>query len=142
MKRQHLPSERKSITRVFRLAYTHSDGRPDIMKFYFTAGLYEDGRVGEVFVKADKVGSLASGALEAVGILLSMLLQSGVPLDEVLPKLRHTRYPPSGFTKDPNLPSCSSPLDLLAQWLAQKFIPDPMDVKTTPPPDPPDTSPP
>jgi|WetSurMetagenome_2_1015567.scaffolds.fasta_scaffold670068_2 hypothetical protein len=128
-----MPSERASFTRVFRLAYQHSDGRPDIMSFYFTAGLLDDGRVGEVFIKADKTGSLASGALEAVGILLSMLLQHGVPLEDILLKLRHTRYPPSGFTKDPTLPSCSSPLDLLAQWLGQKFLPDPLDVKTNPP---------
>jgi hypothetical protein len=64
---------------------------------------------------------------------MSMLLQNGVPLDEILPKLRHTKYPPSGFTKDPTLPSCSSPLDLLAQFLAQKFSPDPLDVKTEAP---------
>lgn len=133
MTREHLPSVRSSVTRVFRLAYSHSDGRPDIMQFYFTVGIYDDGRPGEVFIKADKVGSLASGTLEAVGILLSMLLQNGVPLDQILPKLRHTKYPPDGFTKDPNLPSCSSPLDLLAQWLAQKFLPDLTDVKTNPP---------
>jgi ribonucleoside-diphosphate reductase alpha chain len=133
MTRQHLPSERPSVTRVFRLAYTHSDGRPDTMKFYFTVGMFADGQPGEVFIKADRIGSLASGALEAVGILMSMLLQNGVPLDEILPKLRHTKYPPSGFTKDPTLPSCSSPLDLLAQFLAQKFSPDPLDVKTEAP---------
>lgn len=127
--RERLPSERKSITRTFRLAYKHSDGRPDMMRFYFTAGCYDDGRVGEVFVKADKIGTLASGALDAVCIMMSMLLQHGVPLAEILPKLRHTRFDPSGFTKDPDIPSCSSALDLLAAWLAKKFLPDPMAVK-------------
>jgi ribonucleoside-diphosphate reductase alpha chain len=130
VKREYLPVERRSITHVFRLAYLHSDGRPDLMKFYFTVGLFDDGRPGEVFIKADKSGSLASGALEAVGVMISMLLQHGVPLESILGKLRHTRYPPDGFTKDPTVPSCSSPLDLLAQWLGQKFLQDPQDVKT------------
>lgn len=100
------------------------------MQLYFTAGMYPDGRIGEVFVRADKMGSLAAGALDAVCIMISMLLQHGVPLEEILPKLRHLRFPPDGFTKDPDIPSCTSPLDLLAQWLAKKFLPDPMDVKT------------
>jgi ribonucleoside-diphosphate reductase alpha chain len=129
--RERLPVDRASYTRVFRLARTRSNGETVIVKFYFTAGLYEDGRVGELFIKADQQGTLASGALDAVAILISMLLQHGVPLADILPKLRHMRFPPDGFTKDPEIPSCSSPLDLLAAWLAKKFLPDPDDVKTT-----------
>ena len=128
--RDRLPTERRAITRVFRLAYTHKDGTPGIMQFYFSVGLYDDGRVGEVFLKADKTGTLASGALDAVAMMISMMLQYGVPLGDIVPKLRGIRFEPSGFTKDPEIPSCSSPLDLLAQWLAKKFLPDPMDVKT------------
>lgn len=130
--RERLPPERPSITRVFRLAYSHHDGSRDIMQFYLTAGTYPDGRVGEVFIKADKMGTLAAGALDAVCMMMSMLLQYGVPLEEILPKLRHTRFPPEGFTKAPDIPSCSSPIDLLAQWLAKKFLPDPMAVKDDP----------
>lgn len=119
--RRRLGDERKSVTRVFRLHYLHSDGRPDVMHLYFTAGLYDDGTLGELFVKADKTGTLASGALDAVGMTASLLLQYGVPLSVVIAKLRHTRYPPAGFTGDAEFPSCTSPLDLLAQWLERKF---------------------
>ena len=119
--RKRLPSERKSITRVFRLPYTHKDGTTDLMHLYFTIGLYDDGTPGEVFIKADKTGTLASGALDAVGIMMSVMLQHGISLETVVDKLRHTRYPPSGFTKDPEIPSCSSPLDLLAQFLELRF---------------------
>jgi ribonucleoside-diphosphate reductase alpha chain len=118
-----MPPERASYTKVFRLPYQHKDGSTDIMKFYFTVGLYDDGRVGEVFIKADKVGTLASGALDAVAIYLSMLLQAGTPLEEVLAKIKGTRFPPAGFTGEADVKNCTSPLDLLARWLEHKFLP-------------------
>jgi ribonucleoside-diphosphate reductase alpha chain len=119
--RERLSADRPAITRVFRLTRTRTDGSQEIVHLYFTAGLYENGRPGEVFVKGDRMGSLTSGALDAVGVLASLLLQYGVPLQMITSKLRHTRYEPNGFTRDPEFPSCSSALDLLAQWLEQKF---------------------
>lgn len=119
--RVRMPTQRAGFTRRFRLRYTHKDGRPDVMRLYFTANVYENGLVGEVFVKAGRVGTLASGALDSAAIMISLLLQHGVPLSMVTSKLRHTRFEPSGFTGDPEFPSCSSPLDLLAQWLERKF---------------------
>lgn len=120
--RRRLGPERASITRTFRLAYQHKDGSPDLMHIYFTAGVHDDGTLGEVFVRADKTGTLASGALDAAAIYMSMMLQYGVPLEDVLSKIRGSRFPPSGFTKDPEIPSCTSPLDLLARWLELKFV--------------------
>lgn len=122
MARERLPAERNSITRAFRLVHNHKDGSQDLIHFYFTVGFYPDGRVGEIFIKADKGGSLASGALDAVAIMSSMLLQNGVPLETVIEKIKGTRYPPNGFTKDPEVQNCTSPLDLLARWLEIKFI--------------------
>lgn len=123
-RRERLPPERASYTKTFRLRYSHKDGSTDVMKFYFTAGLYDDGRVGEVFVRADKVGTLAGGVLDAVAIYLSMLLQTGVPLPEVIGKIKGTRFPPAGFTGDADVPNCTSPLDLLARWLEKRFVAD------------------
>lgn len=127
--RERLPTERRSITRVFRLAHTHRDGTTDLMRFYFTVGMYDDGRAGEVFIRADKTGTLAAGALDAVAMMMSMLLQYGVPLADILPKLRGIRFAPYGFTQDAEIPSCSSAIDLLSQWLSKRFLPDPNDVK-------------
>lgn len=121
--RERMPVERASYTKKFRLNYQHTDGRRDVMKLYFTAGLYDDGRVGEVFVKADKAGTLASGALDAAAIFMSMCLQAGAPLREVVDKVKGTRFPPAGFTGDSDVPNCTSPLDLLARWLEHRFIP-------------------
>ena len=122
MERKQLPEIRSSITRAFRLPYTHKDGSTDLLHLYFTVGLYDNGKPGEIFIKAGKTGTLASGALDACGIMMSMMLQYGVPLEEIVKKLRHTNYPPKGFTGDDEIKSCSSPLDLLAQFLEQKFL--------------------
>lgn len=97
------------------------ESEPSEMRLYFTVSTYADGRPGEIFVKADRTGTLASGALDAAATMVSMLLQYGVPLGEIISKLRHTRYEPAGFTGDQEFPRCTSPLDLLAQWLQRKF---------------------
>lgn len=119
--RERLPAERAGTTRTFRLAYVHKDGKPEVMSIYVRTGIYPDGRLGEIFITADKIGSLASGALDAAATMVSLLLQYGVPLDVITSKLRHTRYPPNGFTQDSEFPSCSSALDLVAQFLEARY---------------------
>lgn len=119
--RQRLPDERAALTRSFEIRYVEDSTQRE-MKLYLTAGTYHDGTLGEVFIKADKAGSMARGTLDAVGVLISLMLQHGVPIEAITSKLRHTRYQPSGFTGDGEFPSCSSVLDLLAQWLERRFI--------------------
>ena len=43
------------------------------MHLYFTAGFYADGRLGEIFIKADKTGNLASGSLDATATMISLM---------------------------------------------------------------------
>lgn len=124
LERKRLGVERASITKEFTLPYTHKDGKADTMKFYFTVGMYEDGTPGEVFVKADKIGSLTSGALDTCAIMMSIMLQHGIPLRMLTEKLKGTRFGPGGFTKDSMIPSCTSAFDLLARWLELKFPED------------------
>lgn len=97
----------------------------ELMKIYFNVGLYPDGTPGEVFIKADRSGSLASGALDAVAMLISIGLQHGINLHTLIEKLRNTHFEPFGYTRDPDFPSASSPLDLLAKWLTKKFPQEP-----------------
>lgn len=113
--RCRLPETRKSITRKFKV------GGEDL-KLYINAGLYEDGRLGEIFIKADKSGSLASGALDAVAMCISIALQYGLPLEPFISKLIGTRFEPSGFTGDKDYPTCTSALDVVGRWLHDKFI--------------------
>ena len=129
IKRKSLPVERPAYTRRFELAYQHKNGDMDTMKFYFTVGMYDDGTPAEVFVKVDKTGTLAAGALDSCAIMMSIALQHGIPLRALTSKLRGTRFGPGGFTKDPDIPSCTSPFDLLAQWLEKKF-PEPIEKQS------------
>lgn len=124
MSRERLPPERPGYTRVFRLPYTHRDGTQDVMQLYFTANLKPDeASCGEVFVTADRGGSLARGALDATAMMMSIMLQHGIPLEMITGKLKGIRFKPDGFTGDPEIPSCTSPIDLLAKWLELKFLP-------------------
>lgn len=110
-----------SIDRLI-AACSGEDPLEDI-RLYFTANEDETGAPGEVFVRADKAGTFTSGVLDMVATLISLLLQYGVPLDVILAKLRHTRFQPNGLTGDSGIRSCSSVLDLLAQWLEQRYQP-------------------
>lgn len=133
-KRERLPDERNGGTHGFRLKSTREgvacmkcghveQPAPETVRFYFTVNTYPDGRPGEVFVRADKQGTLASGALDVLGIIISLALQHGVPLKTIVAKMKDTRFPPASFTGDELVPNCSSPLDLLARYLEAKFLP-------------------
>lgn len=91
------------------------------IKGYMTSGVYSGGSLGEIFISAEKQGSFASGLLDSFATVFSIALQSGVPLDRLIGKLRHTRFEPAGFTKSDKIRSAKSALDYLAQWLELKY---------------------
>ncbi len=49
-------------------------------------------------------------------------MQYGVPLEAIVDKFSHTRYEPSGFTKNPEIGYAKSITDYIARWLAVKFL--------------------
>jgi ribonucleoside-diphosphate reductase alpha chain len=110
--REFLPDERQSITHKFRVG--DQEG-------YLTVGLYPDGRPGELFVKINKEGSMVSGLTDAVAKLASIALQYGVPLEELAPKMRNTRFEPYGPTGNPEVPWATSVVDYIFHWLEVKF---------------------
>ena len=116
---------RYGTTRKFQIPYVHKDGKKDTLKLYITANTDEHGVLKEIFIKADKMGGLASGALDAVATMMSIGLQYGIPLDVLTSKLRNNKFGPSGFLGDPEFKSCTSPFDLIAQWLDKRFGPYP-----------------
>jgi ribonucleoside-diphosphate reductase alpha chain len=118
-RRERLPPTRQSITRKFKIARPgHRNGD---LRMYVTVGLYPDGRPGEIFIRSDLTGSLASGALDAVAMVLSVAWQHGVPFGPVIEKLRGTRFEPQGATGDPEYGIVTSPLDYVAKWLLRRF---------------------
>lgn len=72
--RHRLPNRRPAISTSF-----ERDGA----SFEMTAGYYPDGRVGEVFVNADRANSLLDFLMSDAAILASLALQYGAPLDEI-----------------------------------------------------------
>lgn len=111
--RRKLPDTRMATTHHFRIA--EYDG-------YLTAGMYEDGSPGEIFMKMAKQGSTVSGLMDSLAICMSLALQYGVPLQTLADKLSHTRFEPSGFTGNPEIPMAKSIVDYVARWLASQFL--------------------
>jgi len=50
-------------------------------------------------------------------------LQYGVPLKVLVDKFSHTRFEPSGFTSNPQVPYAKSIMDYIFRYLASKFLP-------------------
>lgn len=113
-KREKLPKERAGVTHRFLIGGQH--------KGYITIGLYEDGRVGEIFVKMDRQGSQVSGFVDAWSIAVSMLLQMGMPLKQICEKFRGSRFEPEGFTDNPDIQIAQSPIDYIVRWLEGKYV--------------------
>jgi ribonucleoside-diphosphate reductase alpha chain len=112
--RRHLPVERHSLTHKFAVAGHEG---------YLTIGMYEDGTPGEIFIVMAKEGSTLSGVMDSFATTCSMALQYGVPLKVLVDKFSHTRFEPSGFTSNPQVPYAKSIMDYIFRYLASKFLP-------------------
>jgi ribonucleoside-diphosphate reductase alpha chain len=111
--RKKLPTDCKSFRHKF--SVNGMDG-------YLHVGLYDDGSVGEVFVTISKAGSTISGLVDTVAILTSFALQHGVPLRDLVKKLSHVKFEPSGFTGNPDIPMAKSLVDYLFRYLGHAFL--------------------
>ena len=112
-RRRKLPDERQALTHKFSI-----NGHEG----YLTVGLYEDGQPGEIFLVMAKEGSTISGLMDAFATAVSIALQYGVPLPTLVDKFSHTRFEPSGFTNNPEIPIAKSMMDYIFRWLASKFL--------------------
>jgi ribonucleoside-diphosphate reductase alpha chain len=59
--------------------------------------------------------------MDAFGTAISMCLQYGVPASTLMEKFTHSRFEPSGFTKNPEIPYAKSLVDYIFRWLAITF---------------------
>jgi ribonucleoside-diphosphate reductase alpha chain len=115
--RRRMPRERESITHKFSIAGHEG---------YITAGKYEDGRVGEIFLTdIGKEGSTLRGMMNAFATAISIGLQYGVPLEVFVKKFSYMRFDPEGITTNPEIPFAKSMPDYIMRWLASRFIDDP-----------------
>ncbi|SDP40710.1 ribonucleoside-diphosphate reductase class II [Klenkia soli] len=107
--RKRLPKKRTSVTTSFSVAGAEG---------YMTAGMYEDGSLGEVFLKLGKQGSTLAGVMDAFSIGISLALQHGVPLETYISKFTNMRFEPAGMTDDPDIRIAQSVMDYIFRRLA------------------------
>jgi ribonucleoside-diphosphate reductase alpha chain len=109
-----MPKERQSITHKFSIAGHEG---------YITAGMYEDGTVGEIFLTdIGKEGSTLRGMMNAFATSISIALQYGVPLETLVRKFAYMRFDPEGATGNPEVPFAKSMPDYIMRWLASRFL--------------------
>ncbi|MCA9673602.1 MAG: vitamin B12-dependent ribonucleotide reductase, partial [Myxococcales bacterium] len=110
--RYKLPEERHSFTHKFSIGGHEG---------YVTVGMYEDGSPGEIFVRMAKEGSVIAGLMDSFATAISLALQHGVQLSVLIEKFKGTRFEPSGFTGNPEIPLATSIMDYLFRWLSLRF---------------------
>jgi ribonucleoside-diphosphate reductase alpha chain len=113
-RRKRMPVERQSITHKFSIAGHEG---------YITAGMYEDGSVGEIFLTdIGKEGSTLRGMMNSFATAISIALQYGVPLETLVRKFSYMRFEPEGITGNPEIPFAKSMPDYIMRWLASRFL--------------------
>ncbi len=113
-KRKRMPRERQSITHKFSIGGHEG---------YITAGMYEDGSVGEIFLTdIGKEGSTLRGMMNSFATAISISLQYGVPLETLVRKFSYMRFEPEGMTSNPEIPFAKSMPDYIMRWLASRFL--------------------
>jgi ribonucleoside-diphosphate reductase alpha chain len=112
--RRRMPRERQSLTHKFSLGGHEG---------YITAGMYEDGTVGEIFLTdIGKEGSTLRGMMNSFATAISIALQYGVPLETLVRKFAYMRFEPEGITTNPEIPFAKSMPDYIMRWLASRFL--------------------
>ncbi len=113
--RRRMPRERESITHKFSIGQGHEG--------YITAGKYEDGSLGEIFLTdIGKEGSTLRGMMNSFATAISIGLQYGVPLETYVRKFSYMRFDPEGMTTNPEIPFAKSMPDYIMRWLASRFL--------------------
>jgi ribonucleoside-diphosphate reductase alpha chain len=111
--RRRLPKSRPSRTTSFSVAGAEG---------YMTAGSYDDGALGEVFLKLGKQGSTLAGVMDAFSIAISIALQYGVPLEAFVSKFVNMRFEPAGMTDDADIRISQSIMDYIFRRLALDYL--------------------
>lgn len=85
-------------------------------------GCYEDGSLGEIYIRMGKTGSTMQGIMDTFAINVSMMLQYGIPLKKIVEKMIHTKFEPFGFTSNKQIPMASSIVDYIVRYLSLNYL--------------------
>ena len=106
------PLKRKRLPQTVE-AKRHKISLGDFQMYMHTSTHPDTGELAELFFSG-RHGSTLDGLFDVIGILSSISLQYGVPLDEIIGKMKETRFEPSGivFGNDVGITHATSPYRL------------------------------
>jgi ribonucleoside-diphosphate reductase alpha chain len=114
LRRRRLPKRRHGFTQEARIA-----GH----KVFLRTGEYEDGTLGEIFIDMHKEGAAFRSMMNCFAISVSMGLQYGVPLEDLVDQFVFTRFEPQGRVDgQENLRACTSVVDYVFRVLGIEYI--------------------
>lgn len=111
---QHMPRRRTGTTTAVTIGGE---------RFYLTTNARADGTLGEVFLSWGKQGQTQAGLMDINAVALSVGLQHGVPLLDLVHQGIDLYFVPNGHTDDPDLPRVRSVVDWIARRLAIDWLP-------------------
>ncbi|MGA4668274.1 vitamin B12-dependent ribonucleotide reductase [Propionibacteriaceae bacterium Y1923] len=112
-RRRRLPKSRDSRTTSFSVGGAEG---------YLTSSRYEDGSLGEIFLKLGKQGSTLAGVMDAFSLAISVALQYGVPLETYVQKFTNMKFEPAGMTDDADIRIAQSLIDYVFRRLALDYL--------------------
>jgi ribonucleoside-diphosphate reductase alpha chain len=114
LRRRRLPPRRHGFTQEARIA-----GH----KVFLRTGEYEDGTIGEIFIDMHKEGAAFRSIMNCFAITVSMGLQYGVPLEDLVDQFTFTRFEPHGRVDGhDNIRSCTSVVDYVFRVLGLEYL--------------------
>jgi hypothetical protein len=93
-------------------------------KGFLNIGFDAEDKPIEIFVTWSKSGSTLGGVTNCFARAISLLLQYGVPLNEVVRKFEWHKFEPLGPTSHPQIGATTSVVDYIARFLGYTFIKD------------------
>ena len=87
-------------------------------KGFLNFGVYPDSKeIGDMFAEISKGGSTLNGFMNTIAILISHMLQYGIPIEEVIETMKNLQFEPSGFTDNSDIRTASSIPDYIARYM-------------------------
>lgn len=112
--RFRLPTRRRGFTQEARVG-TH--------KVFLRTGEYDDGALGEIFIDMHKEGASFKALGNCFAIAISLCLQHGVPLEDLVEQFTFTRFEPQGSVQGhPNIKFATSIVDYVFRTLAVEYL--------------------
>ena len=114
LNRRRLPKRRHGFTQEARIA-----GH----KVFLRTGEYEDGTLGEIFIDMHKEGAAFRSMMNCFAIAVSMGLQYGVPLNDLVDQFCFTRFEPHGRVEGhDNIKVATSVIDYVFRVLGFEYL--------------------